>query len=54
MTDFPTLLYTSTREIPTLSYTWGLKKVPLSGGAFPYRPKKEVPRASTPDESNPH
>ena len=29
MTDFPTLLYTSTCEIPTLLYTWGQKKVPL-------------------------
>ena len=27
-TDFPTLLLTSTGEIPTLSYTWSLKKVP--------------------------
>ena len=26
MTDFSTLLYTSTGEIPTLSYTWSLKK----------------------------
>ena len=32
-TDFPTLPYTSTSEIPTLSYTWGPKKVPLSGEA---------------------
>ena len=24
-------------EILTLSYTWSLKKVPLAGGAFPYR-----------------
>ena len=34
MTDFPTLLYTSTCEIPTLFYTWSLKKVPLLGGAW--------------------
>ena len=26
MTDFPTLLHTSTSEIPTLLYTWSLKK----------------------------
>ena len=29
----PFLSYSSLSEIPTLSYTWGLKKVPLSGGA---------------------
>ena len=29
MTDFPTLLYTSSCEIPTLLYTWSLKKVPV-------------------------
>ena len=34
MTDFPTHFYTSTCEIPTLLYTWSLKKVPLSGGAY--------------------
>ena len=28
---FPTRLYTSTSETPTLSYTWDLKKVPPSG-----------------------
>ena len=38
MTVFPILLYTSTSEIPNLSYTWGLKKVPLPGGTSPYRP----------------
>ena len=38
MTDFPTLSYSSTCEIPTLLYTWSQKKVPLSGGASPYRP----------------
>ena len=37
MTDFPTLSYTSTQEIPTLSYIWSTKKVPFSGGASPYR-----------------
>ena len=37
MNDFPTLLYTSTDEIPALLYTWGLKKVPISDGASPYR-----------------
>ena len=31
MTDFPNLSYTSASEIPTLSYTWSPKKVPLSG-----------------------
>ena len=36
-TDFTTLSYNSTREISTLSYTWSLKKVPLSGGASPYK-----------------
>ena len=36
MTDPPTLLYTSTCEIPTLLYPWSLKKVALSGGASPY------------------
>ena len=30
-------------EIPTLSYTWGLKKIPLSGRTFPYRPSWGVP-----------
>ena len=38
MTDLPTLLYTSTCQIPTLSYTCSLNKIPLSGGASPYRP----------------
>ena len=37
-TDFPTLLYAATCEIPTPLYTSSLKKVPLSGGATPYRP----------------
>ena len=40
MTDFPTLLNISTSKIPTLSYTWSLKNVPLSGGASPYRTLK--------------
>ena len=31
-------IYTLTSEIPTLSYTWSQKKVPLSGGASLYRP----------------
>ena len=43
MTDFPTLLYISTCEIPTLFYTWSLKKVPLSGRASLYRPLYGVP-----------
>ena len=29
MADFPTLSYNSTSEVPTLSYTWSLYKVPL-------------------------
>ena len=37
MADFPTLLYSSTSESPNLLFTWSLKKVPLSGGVFPYR-----------------
>ena len=46
MTDFPSLLYASTCDIPTLLYAWSLKKVPLSGGAYPYRLLEEVaPRA---------
>ena len=28
MTDFPILSCTSTREIPSLSWTWSLKQVP--------------------------
>ena len=41
MTDFPTLLYTSTSKIPTLSHTTlKPKKVPLSGGVSPYRKEK--------------
>ena len=35
---FPTLSYTSSSQITILPYTWSLKKVPLSGGASPYRP----------------
>ena len=31
MTDFPTLLYTSTSEIPTLSYTLSLAEPPRIG-----------------------
>ena len=34
MPDFSTLSHTLTGEIPTLSYTWNLKKVPLLGGAI--------------------
>ena len=30
--------FTPTFEIPALSYTWCLKKVPLSNGASQYRP----------------
>ena len=35
--DFPTLSYTSTYEIWPPVYIKSLKKVPLSGEAFPYR-----------------
>ena len=35
---FPTLSYISSSQITILPYTWSLKKVPLSGGASPYRP----------------
>ena len=42
MTDFPTLWNTSTSKIPTLSDTWSLKKVPLSGGASQYRTLKYI------------
>ena len=35
---FPTLSYTSSSQITILPYTWSLEKVPLSGGASPYRP----------------
>ena len=35
-TDFAALPYISTSEIPTLSCTRNLKKVPLSGGASPH------------------
>ena len=37
MTDFPTLLYTSCCKIPSLLYTWSLKKVPFSSGVALYR-----------------
>ena len=33
---------TSTSEIPTLTYTWRMKKGTLSGGASPYRPSERV------------
>ena len=42
MADFPTLSYASTSKIPTLSYSRSLKKIPLSAGAFPYRPSQGV------------
>ena len=45
MTHFPTLSYTSASEISTLLYTCSLKKVPLSGGASPYRSLCGVPTA---------
>ena len=43
MTDFPSISYTSTGKIPTLSYTWSLKKVSLSGGASPLGHYREYP-----------
>ena len=43
MTDFPNILYTFTREIPTLSYTLGPEvKVHLSSGNSSHRPLKGV------------
>ena len=36
MTNHPALPFYVNSEIPTLSYTWSLKKVPLSGKASPY------------------
>ena len=41
-------LYTSASEIPTISYTWSLKKITLSGGASSYWPSKGVPRPPGP------
>ena len=43
MTDFSTLLYTSTNEIPTLSCTRSPNKVPFSGGAFRFGHNRECP-----------
>ena len=40
---FPVLSYTLTSDIPTLSYTWSLKKVPPSGGTSLYNPLYGVP-----------
>ena len=45
MTDFPTLWYVATSEIPTLSFTWSLKKVPRSGGASRIGHHREYPPA---------
>ena len=45
MKDFPTLSYA---HIPTLLYTWSLKKVSLSDGAFP---KKAIIGSSPPPPS---
>ena len=36
MTNLPTISFASTSEILTLSYTWGVKKVPFSGWASPH------------------
>ena len=38
MTVFPTRSYSSTNEIPTHSYHWSLKKVPLWGRTSLYKP----------------
>ena len=38
MTNLPTISFTSISEILTLSYTWGMKKVPFSGWASPHWP----------------
>ena len=40
---FSVLSYTLTSDIPTLSYTWSLKKVPPSGGTSLYNPLYGVP-----------
>ena len=44
MTYFPTLLYTLTSDIPTLSYTRSLKKLTPSGGTSLYKPLYGVPQ----------
>ena len=36
ITNLPTISFTSTSEIFTLSCTWGMKKVPFSGWASPH------------------
>ena len=45
------MLISYTSEIPTLLYTWSLKKVPLSGGAFP---KKAIIGSSPPPGISPY
>ncbi len=50
MTHFHTLSYILTCEIPTLLYTWSLKKAPLSGGASPYSVLANI--GSTPPPRN--
>ena len=44
MTNIPTLLYTLTSDIPSLSYTRSLKKLPPSGGTSLYKPLYGVPQ----------
>ena len=44
---FPYPFIYLTSEIPSLSYTWRLKRLPLLGRAFPYRPLYRVPTWST-------
>ena len=44
MIYFPTLSYTSTGETPTLSYAWGLQKIPVSEDPPPVGHYRESPR----------
>ena len=48
---FPYPFIYLTSEIPSLSYTWSLKRLPLLGGAFPYRPLYRVPPTPPPPNS---
>ena len=47
MSDFSTVLYTSTNEIPTLSCTQSPNKVPFSGWAFCFGHNRECPLGGT-------
>ena len=44
MTYFPVLLYTLSSDIPSLSYTWSLKKLHPLGGTSLYKPLYGVPQ----------